>query len=303
VEDLLFDKQEGLIWFDSETSLRNALQTLESNNVLSAPVLDRQVGSFLGFVDVLDIAGYILYAWNHYSSSLTSDNWRERNYARNEFFDTQVKEILNFSRMDASVAIPKKAPVRDLIRLFCDPKRANRQHRMGVLDENSKLINVISQSDVVTFASKHLNLLPKRVALHSVKQLGLLHAIVMVRLDSTFYEALQVLYHNRISGIALVDENGRISTNMSASDLRGINQKSFNYFTHSTLNFLSKGTMSGLNAPISCSEETLFPQVIQLIHSNNIHRLYITTGNGIPIGVISMGDIIQLLNQSSTTSD
>jgi hypothetical protein len=42
----------------------------------------------------------------------------------------------------------------------------------------------------------------------------------MVRVDSEFYSTLEVLFRNKISGLALTDENGKITGNFSASDLR-----------------------------------------------------------------------------------
>jgi len=302
VEDIVRDKKKPLIWFDSEVDLRHVLNTLAENDILSAPVISHATGSLMGFVDVLDISGYVLQAWNNHSINLTSDNWRERNYSRNEFFDTKVKLLPNFSQMDQAVGIYRNETVAALLRLFCDPRGFSRLHRLAVLSEDNKIINVVTQSDVITFIAKHVTLLPSRVMTRSLKELGVVHPIVMVRLDSAFYEALQVLYHNRVSGIALLDENGRVSTNLSASDLRGINQKSFNYFTKSTISFLAKGTMCGLKAPISCSEDMLFPDVIRLLYTEAVHRVYITTGGGVPIGVVTMGDVLHLLTHKRVVS-
>lgn len=68
------------------------------------------------------------------------------------------------------------------------------------------------------------------------------HPPIMVRVDSPFYSVLEILYRNKISGLALVDEQGRICGNFSASDLRGLTRKSFSYFTGSVLQFLAKAT-------------------------------------------------------------
>jgi predicted DNA-binding ribbon-helix-helix protein len=45
----------------------------------------------------------------------------------------------------------------------------------------------------------------------------------MSRIDAPFYETLETLYRNRFMGIALIDDNGHIDANFSASDLRVCN--------------------------------------------------------------------------------
>jgi hypothetical protein len=42
----------------------------------------------------------------------------------------------------------------------------------------------------------------------------------MVRLDDPFVDALLTLYNARVSGIGVIDEQGRLCANLSASDLR-----------------------------------------------------------------------------------
>ena len=82
----------------------------------------------------------------------------------------------------------------------------------------------------------------------------------MVRVDSNFSDALEILYKNRISGIALVSYDFKLSGNLSASDLRvsntltknpqlctnqpqkGLSPSSFKFFGGSVLQFMAKGT-------------------------------------------------------------
>lgn len=97
---------------------------------------------------------------------------------------------------------------------------------------NKKLVNVISQSDIVAFAAKHLPLLDEvlrdliRIVAHakSGRELsddpGLIRSPIMLTLETPFAEALETLYRNRVSGLALVDHEFKLSGNLSASDLR-----------------------------------------------------------------------------------
>jgi len=197
--------------------------------------------------------------------------------------------------VDQAVGISEDKSLSELLVLFCDPKGHSRIHRVAVTDERGQIKNVVTQSDVIAYAAKNLPILPKRLLKRTIQELGLLHPVVTSRLDNPFYESLEILYKNRMSGIALCDESGRLAGNFSASDLRGITPQSFNYFTKSTVKFLTKSTMQTLLPPVSCSEDNLASEVIQTLFSERVHRCYATTPGGIPIGVITLGDIVKLL--------
>jgi CBS-domain-containing membrane protein len=198
----IVDGKKNLVYVDTETTLASILDVLEQNHILSAPVIDSHKQVFLGFLDVLDICGFILHSWNEHSMSLTSENWRERDYSRHEFFATKAKEILSkqnnkihlliadFSQVDKAYAIRTSSSIAELLRLFTDSKGFSRIHRVAVVDEEGRVVNVVSQSDVIRFLHANIHLLPKR-AVRTVEELGLVHPIVMSRLDRPFYEVFK----------------------------------------------------------------------------------------------------------------
>jgi len=124
----------------------------------------------------------------------------------------------------------------------------------------------------------------------------------MVRIDSPFSDALQILYLNRVSGIALVDQEGHLRGNFSASDLRGILPDSFHMFYGSTLHFLCKGTQSYPKVPKSCLDTTTLGTALGMLVENHVHRLYIVDELDHPIGIVSLSDIIAVLASHSTVS-
>jgi len=294
VMDIIANKAKRLIWFHKTTTLRKALQTLDQENILSAPILvDKE--NLIGFVDVLDIAGYILMTWKYNSMNLESLSFQERNYARHSFFDVEVKDILNYSQTNPPVTVIQSTSLEQLLDIFCAPFTMFRLHRVAVVDSNNKLTNVITQSDIISFAAANKHFMPQDKATKSIKKIGIVHPPVTIRIDARLYEALDMLYNNRISGLALVDEQGKICANFSASDLRGIAEKSFNYFNGSTQKFIEKGTQSGIFAPITCDETSSFESVLILLATVRTHRVYITDPTGYPKGIISLGDLLPIL--------
>ena len=110
--------------------------------------------------------------------------------------------------------------MRDLVEVFSDPRNNRRLHRVGVLNHKKEIVNVISQSDVIGFAYKHIDSIPSELGKSTVKEMQLRQALISVRIDTPFIDTLETLFRNRISGLALVDDEYRLCGNLSASDLR-----------------------------------------------------------------------------------
>jgi len=67
------------------------------------------------------------------------------------------------------------------------------------LDSKGEVVDVVSQSDVVSFAAKHLAELPKAKVSQPVGLVsGLIRSPIMVRIDTAFADALEQLYKNRM---------------------------------------------------------------------------------------------------------
>jgi CBS domain-containing protein len=246
----IFPRKE-LVFLSSTDTVEQALKALSERKILSAPVMETKSGEnkFLGFVDVLDIAGYVFSLYDPNPARM-----RQPSVARHEIFEKPVTHIINFSRVDDKVVVEEENNLLELLTFFCDPahRHHGRVHRVAVahrptsLETGEKemkadLVNVVSQSDFIRFAAKHADIFG-HVADRSLSDLNLWHTSVLVRLDAALVDGLDILYRNRLSGIALVDNAGHVNGNLSASDLRGITPESVKYFEGSILQFLVKGT-------------------------------------------------------------
>jgi len=292
VEDLVFarDSRE-LIFVDVGTTVGHTMNVMKLHDVLSVPVVEKKSKTFLGFVDVLDIACWVLKVWR--SRSVAVD---EIHFPADDVFEKPVEEILNLSHANPIAYIPANASLYELIQLFLDPKAHHRLHRVAVTDEKDEIINVVSQSDLVSFADSHINDLPeiRRDALLGDLR-GLIHTPIMVRIDAPFIDALECLCRNKISGLALVDHEYKLSGNFSVSDLRGMNPLAFDFFYGSTLQFMCKGTSTKAKITQSLGPGNTFGEAIKRLKEEHIHRLYIVTETAHPVGFLSLIDVIARL--------
>jgi len=283
VKDVSLKKKRDLIIIDESATLKQTLHILNKENILSVPVVDKN-GMFIGFVDVLDIASCVYREWKRLSGDLSSTLFPD-----NLFFDTLIKDILNL-QSKSTVFVNSSDSLSSLIHTFRSPRTANRLHRVAVLESN-KMVDVISQTDIVNFVAENLDKFPKSKADKTVEELKLIHSPIMITIDSSIADALLTLCNNKISGLALVDGEFKLTGNFSASDLRGIDPTCFEFFSGSVLQFLAKQS-SSTKPTKYLKEGSTFSEVIKEVVNDRIHRIFITTENGFPKGVISLIDII-----------
>jgi len=274
----------------SNDTVAHLLQVLSDKNIISCPVIDPSTDEFLGFVDTLDVAGWVLTSWRKHSRELEHGKFPSR-----EFFHEPVEKILNYSKVDPAVAVNEHISILDLVDVFTDPHTYHRLHRVAVVDGKKNILGIISQSDLISFAFKNIHLLPRELAAMKIRELNIGRSLIFVRLDSPFIDTLETLYQNRISGLALVDEEFHLSGNISTSDLRGISPASFDYFLGSTLQFLVKGQKGPIKPPTSVSFESTLEDVLKILYENRIHRVYLTNEYDRPQSVITLGDLIARL--------
>lgn len=182
--------------------------------------------------------------------------------------------------------------VSDLIKLFV----RTRAHRVAVCDQHHILRNIVSLTDVVHFAARHLAMLPN--AAQTLDKLGLVRTVVAVMMDASVVEALDALYRNRISGLALLNpDGGKVAANFSASDLRALTNKSFRDFNRSILLYLTRSGQ-GITPVATVKSDQTLADTITAIVKNKVHRVYLVNESDTIRGVCSMVDIVRFLYET-----
>jgi len=153
----------NLVTIGAKDPLSLLLQRLEEHNILSCPVLSHTTHHFLGFVDTLDIAGFVLSTWKKHSRGLDAGKFpgARAGAGAGGFFETTVDKLLDFSRVGPSVVVSEETSLLDAIDIFSDPHMHLRLHRLAVVDSNRRtVLGIISQSDIIAFAHKHVKSFP-----------------------------------------------------------------------------------------------------------------------------------------------
>ncbi|TPX63411.1 hypothetical protein CcCBS67573_g08687 [Chytriomyces confervae] len=147
---------------------------------------------------------------------------------------------------------------------------------------------------------------PKDIRSDGVTVLNSMHVnengVVVVGSHVTALQAFRVMYVHRVSALAIVSRRGEIVANLSASDLRGItgDMESLQSFLLPVFEFLEtrsgKRGFGSLKADqLKCVDrEHAFGQAVKTVLEEGIHRVWVQDSAEIPVGVLTVGDMLSL---------
>eukprot|EP01112_Ceratiomyxa_fruticulosa_P008294 TRINITY_DN2147_c0_g1_i4.p1 TRINITY_DN2147_c0_g1~~TRINITY_DN2147_c0_g1_i4.p1 ORF type:complete len:315 (+),score=46.60 TRINITY_DN2147_c0_g1_i4:441-1385(+) len=296
VEDVAVKGREVVI-VDAADSIPQILNTLVKNNILCAPVYDKNSDKFIGLVDMLDLVTFIVETVDcveslssDYSKFLEKDDLFKRNSA---------KDIADLSKRNRMVPVPLGASLLEAM----ETMTRNSVQRIPIMEVNQKgdfvkIHSILTESNVLSFLAKSA---PKLDSWFNkpLKELGFhTKKVISIDVNRPAIEAFRLMVKFRVSGIPILDSEGKVLANISARDLRAIanDQKMFHYLfldvgdlvTHIRL---SEPTAKTVHPSISCSFDDSLSKVIAKLSAAHIHRIYVTE-NRLPCSVVSLHDIV-----------
>jgi len=177
-------------------------------------------------------------------------------------------------------------------------------HRVAVVDKLHNLIGVITQTMLLRALEKDPTVLPalKNIHVNSVQKTNLQH-LTTIRADLTAFNAFITMHKACVSSLAVVSERGQIIDNISSTDLKGaitdfkkllIPISDYLQLTRSMV--IGKKKAPGL---VQCSANASLLDIVNLLNSTGVHRVYVTDEQGQPSGVVSLTDIFRTLKATA----
>jgi CBS domain-containing protein len=139
------------------------------------------------------------------------------------------------------------------------------------------------------------------------------HNPVVVRRETSLTEAIKILAERRISGLPVVDENGKLIGIISETDLMwqetGVTPPAYIMFLDSVIYLQNPATYERdlhkalgqtvgevmSKDPVTISKDKSLRDAAKLMHDKNVHRLPILDSEGQVIGILTRGDIIRAM--------
>jgi CBS domain-containing protein len=139
---------------------------------------------------------------------------------------------------------------------------------------------------------------------------------IIVRPETPLNEAIQILAERRISGLPVVDDNGKLVGIISETDLMwqetGVTPPAYIMFLDSVIYLKNPATYERdlhkalgqtvgevmSKNPITISPDKSIKEAAKVLHDHDIHRLPVLDSEGQVIGILSRGDIIRAMAAS-----
>jgi len=298
-------QNQKVITIPHTATLSEAIQTLSSNRILSAPVEikgEKDVQKrYLGFLDMMDIIGFLLKTYSEdrggENAKIHLHQWcqdigkledRGRIFANHPVIDcVELSKKNPFFTVHVNSTLPK------LIYVFHQGP-----HRAAVVNDNDDIVGIVSQSNIIHFLAKniHLSMGPTLRTRLMDMNLGQKIKVFTIGIESKAIHAFHQMWTNKVSALAVVDNSGVIVANISISDLRGLNQENFASLLLPVLEFITKYLPQFKIPPLCVRESDTLETVLLKLAATKTHRVWVTDDNGKPNGVVSLTDVMLLLD-------
>jgi len=272
-------------------------QRLLDNHILSAPVYDDAAGKYIGFLDIRDLVSFCVFINdnNNETSNLTD----LVNYGVKMFkHAVDGVTVTYLSKRNPFHSINKGASLKEAFDMLARGLR-----RVPVVDENGKIVNIISQSTVLQFIHHNIEHL-KGIANKHVSELGIgtEHPLSLKKDDSAI-NVFRILETHGKSGVAVVDDRGVLVANTSGQDLKlFVKTPTLSLLQVHIIEFLKRIRSESIDitAPvITVKPSDTFTMVVAKLAATKVHRIFVTDDDFKPIRVISITDVLRTVNASN----
>lgn len=251
VSDLMREEYHGrgVVRLHHDTNVADALHTLSSEHILSAPVviasdpLDTHVPddffddganrelveTLIGFFDVHDAVRAFVQA---IPSEIDETNNRSFLYWMTQISAVEeeiaARKLITVLGYDAELMYTPNARATSVYDLIVNGFRVSSsslRHRVALFDAHGALNRIISQTDVFHWLAQHDRNLPQTLESYTWRQLGFGSAervdrFVSVPVTRLTIEVFRLMHEKQVSGAAVLDKLGRIITDLTYGDLR-----------------------------------------------------------------------------------
>jgi CBS domain-containing protein len=256
----------------------------------------------VGFVDVYDVVSYLVYCLAGDADDVTEDQLAQfesgdMGEASHIYGRNFAGALIDISDRDQFTTVNKSAKLSETVKLLTT------HHRLAVMDDSGKIVNVISQSDIVNFLAQcgHWVWSAAETKVGQLLSQYDPNTLIQVSSDTSVVRALLEMYKKKVVAVAVTNPSGVIVTNLSASDLVRVPQQKFSMLSLPVTDFL-KRTHQVVKPPVTVSSESNLELVFLKLAVYKIHRVWVIDANGRPQGVLTLTDIMNHLNKSELVS-
>jgi len=273
---------------------------LITHGFLSCPVLSKTKQKYYGFVDIYDIVKFVVDFFGETPEIKSSEDFFTVASKNTEFQKKIVNDIMKYPLTKKNVF----HPIQSGYSLFSAIEAMARErglHRVPIVDHNSELMTVITQSQVVNILERNLDILGAKADKPISHTDKYMEEVYTIHEDALALDAFKLMVEKNVSGVAVVNSEGCMTSNISMRDLRAmsVDGRLFWRLYQTCKNFLQKVSKESREADegrprslVTVKEKETLGAVIRKLCQHKVHRVYIIDAQKKPQGVISLKDIL-----------
>jgi len=287
-------KHPQMIIADSKATIRDTLQLMHDNNILSVPVMNNSTNPpfTLGFVDMFDVLSYLIHSWD---AAMSSNQEHPQMLLHslflldNQFLHHPIADLPDCSDNDLFAAVVEEECASRLLRLY-----ALGVHRVALINMQGEVRTVVSQSDLIRFLNNSKQLLGETVN-KSIRELGLIREndLKVVSSEQPTIEAFKMLASLNISAAPIVNSQGSLVGTLSVSDLRALRKDPLSVLLQPVRDFKELGEGNTIN--VVCSPHDTLSDVLAILAGTQVHRVWVTNNSNEPVSIISLTNVCELI--------
>jgi len=283
----------NIISIESNVSAAEALKTLTKHNILCAPILDTATNQYLGLVDMLDLVTFIVDIYKDLEKAGNVTDFFSLLESGDRFVTQDVKTVADLSHRNPFVPVHETDTLLAVVQLVGEKGL----HRVPVVDSQGKVVNFLTQSAIVEFVAKNLAKLGDVVDQSVGEMLLGCKPVLKVNINNMAIEAFKLMAEKKVSAVAIVDDENKLISNLSARDIRTIatDHRVISGLFTPIRNFLQAVYAERIleTSPcINCTVKDTLGNVILKLSVSKVHRVYVVDHASAVIGVISLSDVL-----------
>lgn len=297
VEDF-YEPNTKILFSWRDDPISSVWESLIKNNYMSMPVMTHMPERYAGFVDVSDIVGHLFKLFDDAPEHQTEDFWKHLS-ASDTFGETMVKEVMKNPLTHRNYFHPISVGF-SMLHAFELLAKEKGLHRLPVVNERRELVNLITQSQVVNYLFRHIELIGPKMDKPLTRCPQFFKSIVSCSIMDTVQSAFSLMTTESVTGLAVLDLEGHLVENISTRDIKGVDfsLKKFWRFYQTTKAYLRhiraeyERLHSRPHQAVYLSKEHTIGDAIRMLSSNHIHRVYICDDHKKPVGLITLKDLL-----------
>lgn len=282
----------------------SVLKNMTTKGFLSAPVLN-QDRSWFGMVTIDNLVFYVV---THFGDEFKGEEGKTKDFwgmweEHEKLKVLTIKDVMEWphAKINRFHPIHKGFSALSVVENLARHKGL---HRVPVIDDHNRMWNFVTQSQVIKWLAAHKDKLgdKSKQSLVEVARMGKDNVLSVVGKTATAYQAFKLMVDQHISGIAIVDEDNKLTGHLSMRDLKVLGQDCYmfwrlNMTVHNFVLHLRKEYQARDKRPrtmVFATPETTISEAVDMLAGNNVHRVFIVEDNKDKqvIGVLSLKDLL-----------